>query len=302
MWTTIRHLRKLRSDRRGVSNVIVMVLSLVILVIIASNVILWSYHMNQLDWEKTQESMTIINLVNVNTTYSRWSTVKAEYQVNLGSHVSGSFINTQTIDGNWETFQEENNPLTYRLDFNGTFILDLTAYPLSLINTVEVQMRYRASDTLEKRYLKAYNWTSNAYSDGSFNNTFGHAPSGGWDYYAVNFTDKWQSYVRDDGIVVIKLHDEKNDAVRTTIEVDFLGVRIVTSGVAFTFKNNGSLTAHVVSLWIINSIIHNHYDVNVFINSGENETYLLSGVQLPSKPYFVKAITERGNIAVYSPN
>lgn len=36
-----------------------MVLSLVILVIITSNVILWSYQMNQLDWEKMQESIKV---------------------------------------------------------------------------------------------------------------------------------------------------------------------------------------------------------------------------------------------------
>ncbi|MDH5447855.1 MAG: hypothetical protein OEY24_06575 [Candidatus Bathyarchaeota archaeon] len=163
-------------------------------------------------------------------------------------------------------------------------------------------MRCLATNTFEKGYLKAYNWASNTYSDSGFNNTIGHTPSGNWDYYAINFTDEWRNYVRDDSAMIIKLHDEKNDTVRTNIEVDFLGVRVVTSGVVFTFKNNGPLTTHVVSLWIINSIIYDHYDVNVFINSGENGTCLLGDAQLPSKPYFVKAVTERGNNAVYSPN
>jgi len=302
LWTIIEYLRKFRRSSRGVSNVIVIVLSLVILVIIASNVILWSYQMNQLDWEKMQENLTVSNVVNVNITYSAWLTIQTEYQVNLGSRMSGTYIDTKAIDGDWETFQEESSPPTYRLDINGTFIIDLSTYSLSLIHTIEVQMRYRTSDTLEKLYLKAYNWVSNTYSDSDFNNTLGHTPSGYWDYYAIKFTTEWRDYVRDDGAMIIKLHDEKNDAVRTNLEVDFLGVRVVTSGAFFTFKNNGSLTVHVVSLWIINSAIHNHYDVNVFINSGENGTYLLGNAQLPSKPYFVKAVTERGNIAVYSPN
>jgi len=34
--------------------------------------------------------------------------------VNLGSHVSGTYVDTKVIDGNWETFQEESSPPTYR--------------------------------------------------------------------------------------------------------------------------------------------------------------------------------------------
>lgn len=44
--------RRLRRDRRGISNVIVVVLSLVIILAIVSNVVLWNYDMNQVDWEK----------------------------------------------------------------------------------------------------------------------------------------------------------------------------------------------------------------------------------------------------------
>ncbi len=90
MWTITKLLRKFARNRRGVSNVIIVVLSLVILVIIASNVILWSYQMNQLDWEKAQENLDIINVTNVNITYSEWFTSQTEYQVNLGSQVSGT--------------------------------------------------------------------------------------------------------------------------------------------------------------------------------------------------------------------
>ena len=39
-------------DRRGVSNVIVVVLGLVIVVMIVANVFLWNFEMNELDWEK----------------------------------------------------------------------------------------------------------------------------------------------------------------------------------------------------------------------------------------------------------
>ena len=93
-------------------------------------------------------------------------------------------------------------------------------------------------------------------------------------------------------MIMIKLHDEGNDAVHTTVDVDFLGVRIVARGVLFTFTNNGPLTAHFVSLWIVSSTVHDHYNLNEFINSGENGTYILVGVQLPSEQYFMKAYIE----------
>jgi hypothetical protein len=52
---------RLKRDRRGVSNIIVVVLSLVIVVAIIANIVLWSYEMNQLDWEKMKEDLTIIS-------------------------------------------------------------------------------------------------------------------------------------------------------------------------------------------------------------------------------------------------
>lgn len=302
MWIITKHLLRFGRNKHGVSNVIVIVLSLVILVIIASNVVLWSYQMNQLDWERTQENFTITNVANVNITYSSWFTAQSEYQINRGSHVSGNYIDTRTIDSDGETFQEENEPPTYRLDVNGSFLIDLSTYQSLTINTIEAQIRYTASDTLEKWFLKAYNWTSNEYSDIGFNSTLGHAPSSNWDYYSINFTNKWRNYVRSDGAIAIKFHDEQDDAVRTTVEIDFMGVRVVASGVSFGFKNNGSLTAHVVSLWIITPEVHNHYNANLFVNTGENSTYLLGGVQLPNNSYLVKAVTERGNTAAYSPS
>jgi hypothetical protein len=52
----------LKRDRRGVSNIIVVVLSLVIVVAIIANIVLWSYEMNQLDWEKMKEDISITNV------------------------------------------------------------------------------------------------------------------------------------------------------------------------------------------------------------------------------------------------
>jgi hypothetical protein len=60
----------LKKDKRGISNIIVVVLSLIIIVVIVANVILWSYQMNQLDWERIQENVSIENVATVPFAYS----------------------------------------------------------------------------------------------------------------------------------------------------------------------------------------------------------------------------------------
>jgi len=77
-------------------------------------------------------------------------------------------------------------------------------------------------------------------------------------------------------------------------------VERITDGSQFTFENNGGLTVHLVSLWIINSTDHQHYDINVFVNSAETKNYLREDISLPTGNYTVKVVTERGNKAVYS--
>jgi len=91
--------RKLKRDKKAVSNVIVIVLSLILIVVIVSNVILWSYEMNQYDWERMHEDLAITDVYSLNVTYSEWFPTQIEYQVNIGSRQSGSYIDTQAVDG-----------------------------------------------------------------------------------------------------------------------------------------------------------------------------------------------------------
>jgi hypothetical protein len=64
----------LRRNKHGICNVIVVMLSLVIVVIIFSNVILTSYHMNQFDWDRMQENVQITNVKGTTITlYNRGS-------------------------------------------------------------------------------------------------------------------------------------------------------------------------------------------------------------------------------------
>jgi len=77
-------------------------------------------------------------------------------------------------------------------------------------------------------------------------------------------------------------------------------VERLTYGSQFTFENDGGLTVHLVSLWIINSTDHQRYNISVFINSAETKNYLRDDISLPTGSYTVKVVTERGNTAVYS--
>ena len=54
--------KRLKREKRGISTVIVVMLSLVLVVIIVGNVILWSYQMNQVDLERMQETVTLIDV------------------------------------------------------------------------------------------------------------------------------------------------------------------------------------------------------------------------------------------------
>ncbi len=462
MWTIIG--RRLKQNKRGASTIIAVVLSLVIIVVIVSNIVLWSYEMNQLDWEKMNEDIDITRVAKV--TNSSWFVTQSEYAVINGSLVSGDYTDTHEAGDTYETFAEdtiaqtlhfhrtdvmgvtpsgklmnttqppsnlsettyqinrgasvyfytptlsagsiENGTWTlyiwastessgkesrltvqmhlvssdgssekatignmtdviidygysertitisgsaatatsgdrirltlsaqtgaandpkgmnfyydgygayetlghetrlqspslggYGLNLNGTFSINVSIYPLANIQTVEIQLRYRTNDTLENWYLKAYNWTATAYTDSGFNNTSGHTPTTGWDIYAVNLTDKWRSYVGDNGAMYVKLHNNQADANQTTIDIDFLGVRVKINGTSFTFKNEGSVTSHLVSLWIINSTVHQRYNMDLIVNSAETYSYLRADLSLASGSYTIKVVTERGNKAVY---
>lgn len=295
MQTTSSH-RSLTRGKKGLSNIIVVVLSLVILVVIVANVILWSYQMNQLDWERAQESLIIGDVTR--KTSSSWSATHTEYQVGEGYLVSGSYMNTQAIDGSYERFIESYPPRTLRV--NGTFLLDVSNHPLTSIRSIEIQLRFAVGDMGERWYLRAFNWTSRTFSDGGFNSTAGCQPVSGWNYYAINLSDKWRDYIRDDGRVMVQVTDQGPDSIRTNIDIDCLAVGAVVNGTVFNFINSGSRTAHIVSIWINNATVHKRFETDLFVNSGEIFSYTRLDISLPTGQYTVKVVTERGNIGVYT--
>jgi hypothetical protein len=253
--------------------------------------------MNQLDWDKTQETIAISNVSRL--THSSWFTAQGEFAVNIGSRIGGSYVDTQAINGSYESFQESDIART--LDVNGTFTVDFSEYPSAYIQSVEVLLRYAASDASEKWDIKAYDWTTKTYSGNGFNSTSGSTPSAGWTTYSVNLTDQWQSYLSNSGRMFIKIHDDGPDSIRTAIDIDFLAVRVAMNGSVFIIQNVGSRTIHLVSLWVTNSTQHKRYDVDEFVNSGETFSYSRPNISLPfGSSFTAKVITERGNAAIYT--
>jgi len=106
-----------------------------------------------------------------------------------------------------------------------------------------------------------------------------------------NATGYWKMKVKG-----VKTTDTQFDFKADWIEYK----AIKAGGTSFTFENTGSLTCHLVSLWIINSTVHQRHDIDVFINSGETYTYIRDDIDLPDGQCTVKVVTERGNTRVYS--
>jgi hypothetical protein len=228
-------------------------------------------------------SVNYIDITNERTTGKSWLFLLRKYTPNEPTSMVGS----------GETKGK------YQFDIAGSFIVDLSTYPLGHIETLEIVLRYRANDTYERWYMKAYNWTNGQYSNVGFNLTTGHMPTMGWDYYAVNLTTALDSYVHNNGTILVKLCDEAADINQTTIDIDLLGVRAIIDGTSFDLKNGGATNICIVSIWIINSTDHKRYDANFFMNSGENGVYIRADISLPTDGFIVRVITERGNIAVF---
>jgi hypothetical protein len=188
----------------------------------------------------------------------------------------------------------------YRLDMNGDFALDLSTYPLNNIHGIEICVRYNVSGDTEKWFLKAHNWTASDFNDVGFNNTGGNQPIlNAWNDYAINITEDWMDYVSSNGTLLIKFRDEGISANQSITEIDFLGARAIIDGTRFDIRNSGPFTTHIVAIWIVNSTDHQRYSTNLFINSGEESTYIRADIKLPENNFIAKVATERGNISVF---
>jgi hypothetical protein len=200
----------------------------------------------------------------------------------------------------WAEFKVTTSDI-YRLGISNDFAIDLSKYPLDHVDGVELFIRYNATEAAEKWFLEAYNWTALDFSNAGFNSTKGNSPLlGEWNEYALSISENWRSYVRDDGILRIRFFDEGLNTNQTIVGIDFFGVRAIIDGARFDLKNAGPVTAHVISIWIVNLTAHQRYDANIFINAGEETVYVRADVTLPENSFIAKIVTERGNIAIFA--
>jgi hypothetical protein len=98
----------------------------------------------------------------------------------------------------------------------------------------------------------------------------------------------------------MKVTGVKSSSAQFDLEVDLIGLQPPSGGPYFLFRNSGTLTSHIVSLWVINSSLHQRYDVNVYLNSGQDLVFYRDDIGIPSGQYTVRIVTARGNLAVFS--
>ncbi len=204
-------------------------------------------------------------------------------------------ITTNAVGYVYECFDLDfcNYGTAYSLSLIGDFVLDTNLYSPTQVDSVEIQIRFRASDTLNDWLLRAYNWTSGQYEVGQF------SAATYFKDHTVFLQDSWQSYVNNNGTLRLEFCNANEDAYQTTVDVDFFGVRILLKGAILTVRNCGASTIHIVSIWVINATHHRRYDENLFINPGETITHVREDITLPSGNFTVKIVTERGRTALF---
>jgi hypothetical protein len=146
--------RRLKREKRGISTVIVVMLSLVLVVIVVGNVVLWSYQMNQLDMERIQETLSLTNVTRI--TRSPWFTTQTEFSASAGSRLSGTYTDTTVLDSSFETFREEKtqvfHPSSYVLGDSANYVSGSIA---NLESNDDAYMNFRSFPNYEISYQES---------------------------------------------------------------------------------------------------------------------------------------------------
>ncbi len=148
--------------------------------------------------------------------------------------------------------------------------------------------------------IQLYNFTSDAYQTSRFGYvTYTSSATPNADETRNQTTSVGTSDFRDStGNWKMKITGIKTGTAQFNLAVDFVRLHEVNNGTRFTFENAGSLSAHIVSIWIDDSASHQRYATDVFLNSGETLTKVYHNIALPDGACTVKVATERGNMAV----
>jgi predicted PurR-regulated permease PerM len=107
--------RRLKREKRGISTVIVVMLSLVLITLIVGNVVLWSYQMNQLDRDRIQETVTITD---VSKHGSSGTSIDIKNTGPLSLHIVAVWVSTSTTHQRYsaDLFLNSGESVTYIRD------------------------------------------------------------------------------------------------------------------------------------------------------------------------------------------
>jgi len=107
--------KHLKREKCGISTVIVVMLSLVLIVMIVGNVVLWSYQMNQLDLDRMQETVV---LTDVSKHGSSGTRMDIENTGPLSLHIVAVWISTSTTHQRYDAdlFLNSGESITYDRD------------------------------------------------------------------------------------------------------------------------------------------------------------------------------------------
>jgi len=160
-------------------------------------------------------------------------------------------------------------------------------YPSGSADDVLTWHTYRAR--IQSNYQEFHDITADKGTTSSFSYTSGYL-------YLIGDSDSGARDTFYDWIFVRKyISSEPSHGEWGSEEVNVGS----SSGLVIALRNTGSVTAHLVSVWVINSTFHKRYDVDFFINSGGTSSLSVSSTTIPDNYYMVKVVTERGNVAVY---
>jgi hypothetical protein len=97
-----------------------------------------------------------------------------------------------------------------------------------------------------------------------------------------------------------KVTGVKNSSSQFDLSADLIELRPPSGGPYFIIRNSGTLTSHIVSLWVVNSSFHQRYDVNIYLNSGQSLVFNRDNIGIPNGQYTIEIVTDKGNQAVFS--
>jgi hypothetical protein len=288
---SVRMMRRLRQDERGINNVITAMLGLIIIVIIVANVFIWNYEMNAIDLEKSQEQISIESINRGNSA----SYNPTGYNLLQGTRLmSGSTTNLASDDSVYMTVRSPRGYARAQVEFTGTSDLGNWTALTWKIDSAWSQGNVAVTFQLFDYNLGAYPTSGDGFI--SYNSS------------VTPYVDETKGrtitvdairFLSGSGQWKIMATGTVTPSTQFDMEIDSIEVR-VSSANEFLLRNGGPVTVHVVSLWVVNSAVHQRYGVDVYLNSGEAILFKRDDIAIPSGQCTVRIVTERGNIAVFT--